>query len=255
MRIDLSGQTALVTGAGTGIGRAIALQLAQAGARVAVHYHTSENEAEAVVRSIREMGGTAVKLRADVTSVAEIDRLVSEAERAFASPIGILVNNAGHLIRRCDNADMTEELYDAVMDLNLKSTVFMCKRVIPGMKKAGGGVIVNMASIAAHNGGGGGSAVDAASKAGVIAYSKGLAKELAPFGIRVNVVSPGYIGNTNFHSRVTSEEGRRRSIAAIPLGRQGEPEDVAGAVLFLVSGLAGFVTGETLEVNGGANMR
>lgn len=123
------------------------------------------------------------------------------------------------------------------------------------MINARSGVIVNMSSVAAHNGGGGGSSIYAASKAAVIAYSKGLAKELAPHGIRVNTVSPGFIGNTDFHSTVSTEDGRRAAVAAVPLGRQGEPEDVADAVLYLVSDMARYLTGETIEINGGSFMR
>jgi len=126
---------------------------------------------------------------------------------------------------------------------------------VPGMIARRSGTIINMSSVAAHTGGGGGSAVYAASKAAVIAYSKGLAKEIAPYGIRVNIVSPGYIGNTDFHSTVSSEEYRRSTIASVPLGRQGEPEDVAGVVLFLASGLSAYLTGETIEINGGTYMR
>lgn len=151
--------------------------------------------------------------------------------------------------------EMTEQLYDEVMDLNLKSTVFVTKRIAQGMIERRSGTIINMSSVAAHTGGGGGSSVYAASKAAVIAYSKGLAKELAPYGIRVNTVSPGFIGNTNFHATVSTEEGRRAAIANVPLGRQGEPEDVADVVLFLASDMASYLTGETIEINGGSFMR
>ena len=254
MSIHLQGKTALVTGASKGIGRAIALKLAAAGAQVAVNYHKSEEEAKAVVQAIEQSGGKALLVRADVTKLDQIDRMVEQVEEAFGK-IDILVNNAGHMIRRLANAEMSEELYEQVMDLNLKSTVFVCKRAMAGMIERRSGTIINMASVAAHTGGGGGSSVYAASKAAVIAYSKGLAKELAPHGIRVNVVSPGFIGNTDFHATVSTAEGRAKAIAAVPLGRQGEPEDVAGAVLFLASDLAAYLTGETIEINGGSFMR
>jgi 3-oxoacyl-[acyl-carrier protein] reductase len=145
-------------------------------------------------------------------------------QRSFGGSIDILVNNAGHMIRRQSNLEMTEELYDQVMDLNMKSTVFACKAVISGMIAKGGGNIVNMTSVAAHNGGGFGSTVYAASKAAVLAYTKGLAKEVADKGIRVNNVSPGFIGETKFHSTLTSEEGRQAAIKSTALGRAGRPE-------------------------------
>jgi 3-oxoacyl-[acyl-carrier protein] reductase len=254
MHIDLTGQVALVTGASKGIGRAIALKLAASGAAVAVNYHRSEAEAEALAREIQVRGGEALLVRADVTKLDQIDAMVSQAEKRYGK-IDILVNNAGHMIRRMSNVEMSESLYDEVMDLNVKSTVFVTKRVVPGMIARRSGTVINMSSVAAHTGGGGGSSVYAASKAAVIAYSKGLAKELAPYGIRVNTVSPGFIGNTNFHATVSTEESRRAAIAGVPLGRQGEPEDVAGVVLFLASELAAYLTGETIEINGGSYMR
>jgi len=254
VNLELNGKTALVTGASKGIGRAIALQLAAAGAHVAVNYNRSETEAHEVVQEIERQGGKAIVVRADVTKLEQIDQMAALLEASFGG-VDILVNNAGHMIRRSANIEMSERLYDQVMNLNLKSTVFVTKRLVPSMIAKRSGVVINMSSVAAHTGGGGGSSVYAASKAAVIAYSKGLAKELAPYGIRVNTVSPGFIGNTDFHATVSTEEGRRASIAAVPLGRQGEPDDVAGTVLFLASDMASYLTGETIEINGGTFMR
>jgi 3-oxoacyl-[acyl-carrier protein] reductase len=255
MNINLSGKTALVTGASAGIGSAIAIRLAEAGAKVAVNYNRSEEEARKVVDEIRKLGGTAEMFQADVTSLQQIDNLVSQVETTFGSGIDILINNAGHMLERRSNREMTEELYDQVMDLNVKSTVFVCKAVLPGMIARGGGSIVNMTSVAAHNGGGPGSSIYSASKAAVLTYTKGLAKEVASFGIRVNNVSPGFIGSTRFHAQLTTDTAKAATIAGIPLARQGEPDDVAGAVLFLVSSLSGYITGETIEINGGMFMR
>ncbi|WP_019534663.1 SDR family NAD(P)-dependent oxidoreductase [Paenibacillus ginsengihumi] len=254
MNIDLTNKTALVTGASSGIGAAIARTLAAAGAWVAVNYHRNREQAEEVVRDIGGQGGIARLFQADVTSNAQIDALVRQVEAELGT-VDILVNNAGHMLERLANADMTESLYGQVMDLNLKSAVFLSKAVLPGMIARRCGYIVNMSSVAAHHGGGPGASIYAASKAAVIAYTKGLAKEAAAHGIRVNCVSPGFIGNTRFHEQLTSEEARRAMIAGTPLNRQGEPEDVANAVLFLVSPLSDFITGETIEVNGGAYMR
>ncbi|ALS21492.1 MULTISPECIES: SDR family NAD(P)-dependent oxidoreductase [Paenibacillus] len=255
MNIDLTGKIALVTGSNVGIGRAIAIALAESGAKVGVNCLRSVDQGEETVAAIRAAGGEAVLVQADVTDLAQIDRLVSEVERAFGGSIDILVNNAGHLVQRVDNAGMTEEIYEKIMNVNLKSTVFMCKRVLAGMKAKGAGRIINMTSIAAHNGGGPGASLYAASKAAIMAYSKGLAKEVAFSGITVNNVSPGFIGNTRFHDTFTTDEARKATVAGIPLKREGTPEDVAGAVLYLVSDLASYVTGETIEINGGLLMR
>jgi len=253
--IDLTGKVALITGSSSGIGRAVAIRLAASGAKVAVNYLKNAGDGEETVRTIRAAGGTAELFQADVSKLDQIDSLVRAVEAAFGDGIDILVNNAGHLVQRCSNADMTEELYDAIMDVNLKSAVFVTKAVLPGMKAKGGGSIVNLSSLAGHDGGGPGASVYAASKGAIVSYSKGLAKELAASGIRVNTVSPGFIGQTAFHATFTSEEGRKATVGRVPLGREGTPDDVAGAVLFLVSDLASYLTGETVEVNGGMFMR
>jgi 3-oxoacyl-[acyl-carrier protein] reductase len=255
MKIDLTGKIALVTGSNAGIGRAIAVALAANGAKVGVNCLRNVAQGEETVAQIREAGGEAVLVQADVTDLEQIDRLVREVEQAFGGTVDILVNNAGHLVKRVPNAEMTVEMYNQIMDVNMKSTVFMCKRVLDGMKAKGYGRIVNMSSVAAHNGGGPGSSIYAASKAAVMVYSKGLAKEVAGHGITVNNVSPGFIGNTQFHATFTTDAAREATISSIPLKREGTPEDVAGSVLYLVSDLASYLTGETIEINGGMLMR
>jgi 3-oxoacyl-[acyl-carrier protein] reductase len=255
MNISLQGKTALVTGGNKGIGRAIAVMLASAGAKVALSYLTNRAEAEDTVSEIRRAGGEAAAFQADITDLSQVESLVVSAERQWGQSVQILINNAGHLIQRCPNAEMSEELYNQVMDVNFKGTVFVSKQIVKGMRASGGGAIVNLTSLAAHNGGGPGATIYAAGKAAVLAYTKGLAKELAADRIRVNAVSPGFIGHTAFHATFTPEAARQATIAGIPLGREGTPEDVAGCVLYLVSELASYVTGETIEVNGGMYMR
>ncbi|WP_028549729.1 SDR family NAD(P)-dependent oxidoreductase [Paenibacillus sp. UNC451MF] len=255
MTMNLSGQIALVTGGNAGIGFAVASKLAQAGARVAINYLSKKEAAEQAVQAIRDAGGEAQCFQADVTDVGQILSLVDRVEAAFGGRIDILINNAGHMIQRIPNTEMTEEGYERIMDVNFKSTVFLSKAVLPGMIEKGKGKIVNMASLAAHNGGGPGASVYAASKAAVIAYSKGLAKEAAPHGIQVNVLSPGFIGQTAFHSTFTSDAARTATVNGIPLGREGVPEDVANSALFLSSSLSDYLTGETIEINGGMFMR
>ncbi|WP_426447357.1 SDR family NAD(P)-dependent oxidoreductase [Paenibacillus sp. S-38] len=255
MKIDLTGKIALVTGSNAGIGRAIAVALAANGAKVGVNCLRNVAQGEETVAAIRAEGGEAVLVQADVTDLNQIDTLVSRVEEVFGGTVDILVNNAGHLVQRLANSEMTEELYERIMDVNLKSTVFLCKRVLPGMTAKKSGRIINMSSVAAHNGGGPGSSIYAASKAAVLTYSKGLAKEAAPHGITVNTVSPGFIGQTMFHATFTTDTARAATVSGIPLQREGTPEDVAGAVLYLASDLASYLTGETIEINGGMLMR
>jgi 3-oxoacyl-[acyl-carrier protein] reductase len=255
LNLDLSGKLALVTGGNKGIGKAVAVMLASSGAKVAISYLNNRTEAEETVALIEQHGGRAATFQADVSDREQIESLVSQSENHFAQAVDILVNNAGHLIGRFPNETITEEQYNRIMDVNLKSAVFMSKRVIPGMKASGSGCIINMSSLAAHNGGGPGASIYAAAKAALIAYTKGLAKEAAPYRIRANAVAPGFIGHTAFHSTFTPEATRKAAIAGIPLGREGTPEDVAGCVLYLVSPLASYVTGETIEINGGMYMK
>ncbi|TDF92345.1 SDR family NAD(P)-dependent oxidoreductase [Paenibacillus piri] len=255
MKIDLSNKAALVTGSSGGIGRAIAIELGGCGANVVVHYLSNREGAEETAGEIRKAGGQAAVIQADVTDLAQIERLVAEAEQAFGSGLDILVNNAGNLVERRSIEQMTYELYKEVIDVNLTSTVFVTKAAIPGMKARGAGSIINMSSLAAHNGGGPGSGIYAASKGAILTLTKSLAKELAPSGIRVNCVAPGFIEETKFHATFTSEEGKRASIAGIPLGRSGVPNDISGIVAYFASSYSSFITGETFEINGGNYMR
>jgi 3-oxoacyl-[acyl-carrier protein] reductase len=249
MSISLAGKTALVTGGNTGIGRAVALALAQAGADVALTYFS--NPGEQTVGAIRALGRKSLALRLDVTDSMEVNRVVPELARALDGHIDILVNNAGHMVGRVPLAEMSDDHWHNVIDVNLSSAFYCTRAVLPYMH-TGWGRIVNMSSLAARNGGGPGAAAYAAAKAGLLGLSRGLAKELAPRGITVNAVAPGLILETPFHDTFNTEAGRQAAIATIPLQRGGVPNDVAGAVLFLVSDLAGFITGEVTEINGGA---
>lgn len=251
---DLSGQVALVTGGATGIGRATALALAARGADVAVHYHSNETDAQAVVSEVRASGARAEAFRADLTQGAELRRVVAEAQSALGS-VDILVNNAGGLVGRAALADMSEEFFHEVMNVNVLTMVLACQAVAPGMIARRRGAIVNLSSLAAHNGGGPGASVYAAAKAAVIALTKAYARELAPHGIRVNAVSPGLIGGTPFHARFTKPEAFAATIGSIPIGRAGTPDDVGRVVAFLASEDAAFLAGETIEINGGMFMR
>ncbi len=249
----LKDKVALVTGASGGIGRATALELARRGATVAVHYFRGRQGAEDTVHAIAAGGGSATAFGGDVSRLEEVRRLVAEVEERLGR-IDILVNNAGDLLERRTLLDMTEARWREVIDLNLASVFFCCQAAAPGMIARRHGAIVNMSSLAAHNGGGAGAFAYAAAKGGVIAMSKAIARELAPHGIRVNCVSPGLI-DTPFHGRLTPRETFEGIARTIPLGRAGQPEEVARVIAFLAGDDSSFLVGETIEINGGALMR
>lgn len=245
----LEGQVVLITGASSGIGRATAEAMARQGARIGVNYHKNKAGAEEAVEKIRQAGGDALAIRADVTSSAEVHALV-EAVRERWGRVDVLVNNAGDLLRRSMLADMTEEYWDQIMALNLKS-VFLCvKSVWEEMAARQSGCIINVSSIAGRNGGGPGAAAYAAAKGGLLTYTKGLAKELAPYSVRVNGIAPGVI-LTPYHERYSPPEVLQKFVASIPLGRAGTSEEIAEVIVFLASPAARYITGETVEVNGG----
>jgi 3-oxoacyl-[acyl-carrier protein] reductase len=252
---DLTGRRALVTGAGHGIGAGIAEALAAAGADVVVHHGRSAGPAAEVVERIGALGRKATAIGADVTVTAEVDRLVDEAV-GFLGGLEIVVTNAGHLVGRSPVADMTDEHFSKVVEVNLGSTFRTVRAAIPHLKAAGtAGRVVTMASLAAHNGGGPGGAVYAAAKAGVVGLTKGLAKELGPEGITVNALAPGFIGGTAFHDTFTPPEAQKAMIAGIGVGRGGTVADVAGAVVWLCSDAGSFINGATIDIDGGVAYR
>jgi 3-oxoacyl-[acyl-carrier protein] reductase len=252
---DLTGRRALVTGAGHGIGAGIAEALAAAGADVVVHYGHSAGPAAEVVERIGALGRKTTAVGADVTVTAEVDRLVDEAV-GFLGGLEILVTNAGHLVGRSPVAEMTDEHFAKVVEVNLGSTFRTVRAAIPHLRAAGkAGRVVTMASLAAHNGGGAGAAVYAASKAGVVGLTKGLAKELGPAGITVNALAPGFIGGTAFHDTFTPPEAQQAMVGGIAAGRGGTVEDVAGAAVWLCSDEAAFINGTTIDIDGGVGFR
>ena len=270
MNFDFTGKVVLVTGASSGIGRATAELFGRCGASVAISYHQNRTGADEVVEGISANGaaayagqatgavavGTAsvkaIAIQADVTSNAAVTRMVREVEDRIG-PIDILINNAGSLVERLKTADLTEERWDEVFALNVKSAFFAAQAVIPNMLEKGAGCIVNVTSIAARNGGAPGSIHYSSAKAAMLTMTKGLAKEFATQGIRVNAVSPGVI-DTPYHETFTARDVWNNMSSLIPMGRVGRSDEVASVIAFLASDAATYLCGETIEINGGLLM-
>jgi 3-oxoacyl-[acyl-carrier protein] reductase len=249
MDFGLRGQVALVTGGASGIGCGIALAFGQCGMPVMLTYLSSEAGATETVQAIEAAGGTALALRADLTQESDAERMAAATIARFGK-IDVLVANSGGLIQRSPVVECSLELWNQALAVNMTSMFLSCRAVLPHMLKAGSGCIITMSSLAAHTGGGQGAAHYAATKGGVLTFTRALAKEVGPQGIRVNGIAPGLIA-TQFHDRFSTPEGRQSAVAQTPLRREGRPGDVAGAALYLASPYASFLAGETLEVNGG----
>ncbi len=246
---DLRGKIAVVTGAGSGIGRSSAIALARNGAAVVVNYKDNERGAAETVSEIQAMRGNAVRVQADVTKREDVMRLMAETMDNFGR-VDILVNNAGSIVKLMRIEDCTDEVWDAVMDVNLKSAFLCSQAVIPYFKEQRSGRIINISSLAAQLGGRGGSIPYATAKAALNVFTKGLANELGPYSITVNAIAPGII-LTPFHDRFSRPDRLQEVINATPLQRAGSPEEVGGFVAFLASNEAGFITGEVLGIDGG----
>jgi len=247
---DITGKVALVTGGARDIGRAVALELARNGADVVIAYRSSAKQAAETVSGIGAIGRRALAVYADVTNRGEIEGLVAAALEFGKGRIDVLVNNAGGLGRRALLGELTEELIDDTLRLNFTSVLLMCQAVIPHMVERGEGRVINISSIAGHNGGAPTTPHYGPAKAAVSDLARTLTKEFAGKGVTINSVAPGIIAN-RFHEDHTPPELFHRMVAAVPLGRAGTNEDVAGAVAFLASPAAAYVTGEVIHVNGG----
>ena len=250
--LDMTGKTALISGASSGIGAATAAVFANLGARVAIGYLKNEAGAFAVRDAICATGGTAIAVKGDVRKAVDIRAVVAQTV-AELGPIDILINNAGWLVERQKLAEITEERWDEIMDLHLTSAVLATQLVVPSMIERKSGSIVNLVSIAGRNGGGPGALAYATSKGALITFTKGAARELAPYGIRVNGASPGVI-DTPFHEVFSTPQMMQNFVSGIPMGRTGTSLECAKAIAFLASDSASYITGETLEINGGQLM-
>jgi 3-oxoacyl-[acyl-carrier protein] reductase len=243
-------QAVLITGASSGIGAALAKGVGEAGAAaVAVHYNTGRDGAEEVVHQLNAVGVAAAHFQADLTVRGAAEGLVREVIDRFGR-IDVLINNAGTLVGRRPTVEVDDAFYNAVLDANLYSTVACCRAVLPEMIDRRSGTVINVSSVAARIGGGNGAALYAASKGAVSTYTRGLAREVASQGIRVNAISPGTIA-TPFHERFTSPEALEAVKATIPMGRLGRADEMVGPTVFLASNASSYVTGQIIEVNGG----
>lgn len=245
---NLNGKVAVVTGGARDIGKAISISLAKAGAKVVVNYFNSKLYGKETVLEIEKTGGTAVAIYADVTKQVDVDAMVKTTLDHFGPKIDILVNVAGGLFARKSIEEMDENFYNLVMDVNLKSVFLVTKAIKPHMEK--GGAIINFASQAGRDGGGPGAAIYAASKGAVITYTRALAKEFGPQGIRVNALCPGMIA-TKFHNDFTKDEVREKVAGSTPLRREGLADEVADLVIYLASNQSSFITGNNIDINGG----
>jgi 3-oxoacyl-[acyl-carrier protein] reductase len=251
---DLKGKSVLITGASTGIGAAAARAFGRNGAKVAVNFNASHEQAEAVAADIQRSGGEAKLMQGDVTLPGSAAEITARTVEAFGR-IDVVVNNAGALIKRTPVADYSDEYLEAVLDLNVKQVVrFIREAALQMRKQGGGGSIINLSSIAARNGGGPGSVLYAGAKGFIGTATRGWARELVKDRIRVNAVSPGVI-MTPFHERYSTPEQLVAMQASIPMDRLGASEDCVGAFLYLASEqMSGYVTGQVIEVNGGQYM-
>ncbi len=248
--MKLSGKSVLITGGASGIGQGIAIALAGAGANVAVTYSTTD-PAETVAK-IKACGVKALALKADLRLEKDCEGVVKETISAFGD-LDILVANAGGLLKRSRVAETSLELWNEALALNLTSTFLCCRAALRHMEPLKKGNLILMSSLAAHDGGGFGASHYAATKGAVLTFTRALAKEVGPLGIRVNGLAPGLIA-TRFHDVFSTADGRKGAVEKTPLRREGTPSDVAGAALFLASDDSSFLTGETIEVNGGLGL-
>ncbi len=247
MTREFENKVVLVTGGASGIGRGIVEAFAAEGAKVAFSYFTSEADAHALAEKT-----SSVAIKSNLTNEHAAGLLVAEVKKKLGS-VEVLIANAGGLIRRSSVLECDLSLWNEALALNLTSAFLSCQAVLPDMLAAKRGVIVTISSLAAHNGGGFRAVHYGAAKGGLFTFTKGLAREVGPEGIRVNGVAPGLIA-TRFHDMHTTPESRRASVEQTPLHREGTPADVAGAVLYLSSERASFLAGETIEVNGGLGL-
>ena len=246
----LKGKTAFITGTSQGIGAAISKALIDGGCNVCMHYFRSSEEPERLKKLSEDKGQKAICIQADLTNEADVIRCIKEAVEYFGL-FDILVNNSGALVERRFLSHLDMDYWRRVIDINMTTMMLVTKELLPNMNNTEGSSIVNVASLAGRKGGHPGSLVYSMTKGAVLTWTRSLSSELGSRRIRVNAVAPGFIEGTLFHKTHTTPESALKTVEGIPLGRAGNPEDVARAVAFLSSEYDGFITGETIDINGG----
>ncbi|MDC0177739.1 glucose 1-dehydrogenase [Polaribacter sp.] len=246
----LNGKNILITAGAQGIGEAITKHFIDSGANVAIHYFSSADTANTLVEYATSKDVKAVAISGDLTKEADANALVEKTIEAFGG-LDILINNAGSLVARKLLNELEADFWHKVMDINMTSMQFVTRAAAPYLAKNENSSIVNLASLAGRKGGHPGSLVYATSKGAILTYTRALSTELGPEGIRVNAVAPGLILGTSFHNTHTTKESAAKTTAGIPIQRAGNSADVARAVLYLASEYDGFITGATLDINGG----
>lgn len=246
--MNLQGKVAVITGGARDIGRAISVNLAGEGVKVVLNYYNNQEDAEKTLEIIQGFGGEAIAVKGDMTKQEDVNNLVNEAKKAYGEEVHYLVNVAGGLVARKSLTEMDEDFLNFVVRLNLNSVFLVSQAFVPMMPE--GSAIVNFSSQAARDGGGPGAGAYAAAKGAVMTYTRSMAKELGPKGIRVNSLTPGMI-NTSFHDTFTKDEVREKVAGATPLRREGKASEVGELVVYLLSDKASFVTGNNIDINGG----
>ena len=246
----LAGKNVLITAGAQGIGEAITKHFIDNGANVAIHYFSSADTANQLTEYAKSKGLKAIAISGDLTKESDAISLVEATINAF-NGLDILINNAGSLVARRMLNEMEADFWHKVMDINMTSMMFVTKAAAPHLAKNDNSSIVNLASLAGRKGGHPGSLVYATSKGAILTYTRALSTELGGQGIRVNAVAPGLILGTSFHNTHTTKESAAETISGIPIERAGNADDVARAILFLASEYDGFITGATLDINGG----
>lgn len=250
MNSKLAGKNVLITAGAQGIGEAITRQLIDSGANIAIHYFSSADTANELVTYASSKGQHAVAISADLTNESDAGALVTKTIDALGS-LDILINNAGSLVARRSLSDMDAAFWHKVMDINLTSMMFVTQAASPYLAKNENSSIVNLASLAGRKGGHTGSLAYSVSKGAILTFTRALSAELGAQGTRVNAVAPGLILGTSFHNTHTTDESANQTIANIPIQRAGNADDVARAVVYLASEYDGFISGATLDINGG----
>ncbi len=246
--MKLQSKVAIVTGGARDLGRAISVKLASEGAKVVVNYFDNEDDAKETAEMIKAVGGECIIVQGDMTVEADVKRLVAASVEAFGKTIDVLANVVGGIVGRKTITEQDEKWYNFLMDVNMKSCWLCTKEVVPYMTN--GGSIINFSSLAARDGGGTGASLYATAKGAVMVFTRSMAKELGPQGIRVNAVAPGTIA-TSFHDRFNTPENRERMKGIYPLRREGDAGDVADLIAFLACDDSDYITGTNIDINGG----